>query len=251
MKVLEMLKGLDDVEKLISIVMLVATTIVPIYSGMLDAIHVTDIEMLLMESKETYKKQAQIRGLAFLLFTIYGVVVDWFFCIYFWKEKDVVSGLIIITIMQVLLLYVIIQSSKGNQKSSVLERLASLNIHKENMHYLYFPIIVLLGAEVSSIFIDNANCILLVYAIVPLIDAVIISLVMEVFKPFKRDRESQYLVKIDNEKYYIHSKIGECLLCGTGKTMRKSKRMREIKISDLIDNQVDIVNLKYVEDENE
>lgn len=77
--------------------------------------------------------------------------------------------------------------------------------------------------------------------IIPLIEGMVVCFIYNLWKESKALKTSEFKILLDNEEYYIHIRISNDLLCGSGVTLKQSDKLRLIKISKIRDENL-IIN---------
>ncbi len=196
----------------------------------INSIHTTELELLLMDDKESEKHRMQMRTLIIFLFTAEGAGLNFYSGSFFDSLLSMpICGRIIIVLACLVTAVVLILK---NEKKSRLAIIMYLLI-------LLFEMIISYNAK------SNSNSGLVSYLIIPLVGAIFISFFMEVNSTPKFMKESSFSIDIKGEECYIISRIGDRLLCGNSITMEQSDRLRMVKVSDVKNGRYILKNLKH------
>ncbi len=100
---------------------------------------------------------------------------------------------------------------------------------------------------ISSLLSRYDYHLLLALIVIPLVEGMIACFVYNILQESKASKASEFKILLDNEEFYIHIRIGDDLLCGSGITLKQSERLRLIKITKIRDENIAI---NYINNES-
>lgn len=194
----------------------------------INSIHTTELELLLMDGKESEKQRMQMRALVILLFTAEGAALNLYSGSFFDGLLSMpIWDRVIIVAVCLVTAFVLILMNKVKRKLAIIMYLL----------ILLFEMIISYNAK------SNSASGLVSYLIIPLVGSVFISFFMEIDSTPKFMKKSVLSIDIKGEECYIISRIDDRLLCGNSITMEQSDKFRIIKVSDVMSGEYILKNL--------
>ncbi|PHU34375.1 DUF1275 family protein [Pseudobutyrivibrio ruminis] len=230
-----MMDNIDSVTKILVGLLPILIAGESLYFGILEAMKSLQIELLLDEYKKYNKKLKNTAVLVVIIYAICGAVYNYLFTIEI-NVPEVRSvaiwGLIISIIIDFIIVFV------GHKKGK--------NVSKIHFFLIIFMVFIL-GALISSLLSGYAYHSLFALIVIPLVEGMIACFVYIILQESKASKVSEFKILLDNEEFYIHIRIGDDLLCGSGITLEQSDRLRLIKRSKIRDENI-VIN--YINNES-
>lgn len=206
--------------------------IVIIFLKMVLSLDTISVEYFLMETKKEEKSRLYNYGLLLVLLILCSALYNYIFSEILSKYMNrwVCIGYVVL-----LVILVISTAVFRIREQYKIARLICLVTNLLIWIYFCYDIIyiekIIVGKEYYIIFI------------ISIIEAAGILISSELLRRKKADQEAQFSVILEDNKYYILSRVGDRLICGAGRTLRKSATIKVIKIDDIVKNNLIINNL--------
>lgn len=221
-----MMDNVDSVTKILVGLLPILIAGGSLYFGILEAMKSLQIELLLDDYKKYNKKLKNTAAFVVIIFALCGAVYNYLFTIEI-NVLEVKSVAIWVLISSIIIDYIIVKVGRKKDK----------NVSKIHFFLIIFMVLIL-GTCVSILLSGYDYHLPFALIVIPLVEGMIACFVYIILQDSKASKVSEFKILLDNEEFYIHIRIGDDLLCGSGITLEQSDRLRLIKITKIRDENI-------------